>query len=588
MRRRFVSRRLVVLGLSVASTLAAETFQRDQMAVPASDKVTVSRETYPGLLNPNPRGWYYKCANVVVAPDGSLVACFQSSDSHTSLTTNIMVARSEDGGKTWFDHRAIAHSDVWVDHAIWVVPQMSVLRDGRIVIVCDRGERTAAEGQPMLSDWQKPGRGMANYLLWSSDSGRTWTAPKKVDEIGGEPGYVFEQSDGTLAFTRTESARTKELRNPPAPWGDIYYRNRVVFSDDGGRTWTRTATLSDDPFHGDAEVGITELAPGRLLAATREGFGNGRFGQPSRLIRSEDGGRTWPSAVLAPFYGQRTHLGKLQSGKLLVTYRHVWGNPGTRALIFGADEKIPFQPSSWIGDENACSLTPEALALRTGEGRSQAIDFCLYPAQDDRARVEVDAKLRVEAADLNGCAISAGCWVRFLPGRVCLADRPAAGFAIDASRWHDYRVVREKGTVSVYADGEMKLQEPIDGIWVREVHFGNRAITAANDDYAHNRAVSFWRAVAVKVSNPNDYSIDWSWDPARGYPDQFRRDREVQLDSAYAADCGYSSWAQLPNGRIVIVDYTSGNLDSFTWGPVGAGAAPIVRAYLVGEADLQR
>ena len=584
---RFTVGTALALSLGAVAAIARE-FNFEPLAVPAAQKVTVSLPHYPGMSNPNPRGWYYKCANVVTAANGSLVACYQASDNHTSLSTDIVVARSTDGGKTWFGHRSIAHADVWVDHAVWVVPQMSVLRDDRIVIVCDRGERKPGEAWPMLSAWQTPSRGMANYVLWSSDNGQSWTRPAQVDNVGGEPGYVCEMANGTLGFARTESVRTTVLRNPPAPWGEIYYRNRLVVSEDGGKTWGAGAILGDDPFQADCEVGLATASSGRVVAATRIGFGNGRFGNPSRLIWSADNGRTWETPIVAPFYGQRPHIGFLKSGKLLVTYRHVWGSPGTRALLFGPEEQIPFQPSSWIVDEKRCQLAEGALQLSTGKGNLEAVDFSLYPAADDRSRVEVNATLRVAAAEKNGCAISAGCWVRFLPDRICLADRPSAGFAFDTRNWHSYRILRENGNVSLYADGALRLTESIRGLWVREVHFGNRPVTPANDDYAENRAETAWKAVSAKVDNPGQYSIDWKWDPSQGYPDQFRRDREVKLDSAYAADCGYSSWTQLHDGRIVIVDYTSDNMDSYSWGEVGHGAAPIVRAYLVQERDLHR
>ncbi len=571
-------------------------FHRDSLAVPESAKVTVTPDHYPGLENPNPRGWYYKCANVVLAHDGALVASWQLSDNHTSLTSYIMAARSTDGGRTWGEYQVISAANVWEHHGVWVVPQMSILRDGRIVIVSDYGQRTPGQEWPMLAHWQKPGRGMSNHLFWSSDHGKTWSKGEKVDDVGGEPGYIREFSDGTLAYTRTSSAVTDELRNPPLPWGNIYYRNEIVFSRDGGRTWNESAWLSDSPFHGDCEVGLTELSPGRLIAASRIGLGNGRFGHPSRLLFSEDNGMTWPKAVPAPFYGQRVHLGKLKSGKLLATYRNVWGTPGTRAVVFDPAVDAGFQPNSWILEEERVVLDAGQMTLRTENGQRGAVEFNLYPAQDDRSRVEVVATLRVEEAESNAVALSAGVWVHFAPDRVYLGDRPEAGFAMDTREWHTYRVVRENGVVRIDVDGKERLSARIDDLWVREVRFGNRAVSGVigsaqgqRERYSDNRGVSHWRSVAVKVDNEKDTSIDWSWNPARGYPDQFRRDRTVVLDYSYPADCGYSSWTQLPDGRIVIVDYTTGgDLDSFSWGQLGKGTAPFIRAYLVTEADLVR
>ena len=112
-----------------------------------------------------------------------------------------------------------------------------------------------------------------------------------------------------------------------------------MFSDDQGRTWGRTAWLADSPFFGDCEVGLAQLAPGKLIAASRIGLGNGRFGHPGRLLFSDDNGKTWPRAQPAPFYGQRVHIRKLQSGKLLVTYRNVWGTPGARGRWFSRSRK---------------------------------------------------------------------------------------------------------------------------------------------------------------------------------------------------------------------------------------------------------
>jgi len=587
---------LLTLSLVAGTVSATAAFSRDSLVVPDDRKFTVTQKEYPGLTNPNPHGWYYKCANIVLARDGSLVAAWQISDNHTSLLSHIMAARSTDGARTWGDYQVLASANVWEDRGIWVVPQMSVLRDGRIVIVCDWGQRNPGQDMPMLVQWQKPNRGMANYVLWSSDNGRTWTKPEKVDDVGGEPGYVLETADGTLAFTRTSSQETDKLRNPPLPWGPNYYRNEIVFSRDGGKTWKETAWLADSPFHGDCEVGLAEIAPGKLVAASRIGLGNGRFGHPSRLLFSDDNGRTWPRSGPAPFYGQRVHLGKLQSGKFLATYRNVWGTPGTRALVLDPQEDLGFQPTSHILEEERCELTSGQLTLRTANGQRGAVEFNLYPAQDDQSRVEFSASLRVEETESNGVAISAGVWVHFAPDRVYLGDRPADGFALNTREWHDYRIVREKGTVRIFVDGQEKLHAPIGDIWVREVRFGNRAVSgligsaaAGRQPYSQNRAISHWRGLGVKVANADDYSIDWKWTPAQGYPDQFRRDRTVVLDYSNPADCGYSSWTQLPDGKIIIVDYTTGgDLGSFSWGGKGEGTAPFIRAYHVTEQDLVR
>lgn len=590
-RSRWLPSAFILASIVAMPAVFAKEYNRDSLAVQASAKFTVTPQSYPGLTNPNPRGgWYYKCANVVLAKDGALVACWQLSDNHTSIMSHIFVARSLDGGKTWQDYQSIAQANVWEDMSVWVVPQMSALRDGRLVIISDLGMRGPGQDFPMLSAWQKPNRGMSNHVFWSSDHGKTWTKGEKIDEVGGEPGYIVELADGNLAYTRTSSAVTDQLRNPPAPWNNVYYRNEIVFSRDGGKTWPEKHWLADSPFHGDCEVGLAETSPGHLLAVSRIGLGNGRFGHPSRVAFSDDSGRTWPRFEVAPFYAQRPHVQRLQSGKYLVTYRNVWGTPGSRAIVFDPSKDMGFQPNSWILDETRCELSSEQLTLRTLEGKKGAVEFNLYPAQSDDSRIEIVATLKVESAEANSCSISAGCWINFQPGRVSLAGRPEVGFEVDARTWHTYRIVREKGVLTIAVDGIEKLRSTVGDLWVREVRFGNRSVPKGSENYTQNAGVSHWKSVAAKVTNDTrDVSIDWSWSPVQGYPDQFRRDRTVVLDYAHPADCGYSSWTQLPDGRIVILDYTNGgSLESYSWGGKSEGAAPFIRAYLVTEADLVR
>jgi hypothetical protein len=77
----------------------------------------------------------------------------------------------------------------------------------------------------------------------------------------------------------------------------------------------------------------------------------------------------------------------------------------------------------------------------------------------------------------------------------------------------------------------------------------------------------------VRVRNRRDHSIDWRWNASQGYPDQFRRDRVIRLEKCGAfvnGDCGYSSWSELPDGTVVVVDYTTGNPPA---------PRPLLRAY---------
>ena len=561
-------------SLSAYSQSSLSSSYRHRMkAIPDENKFFVARDLYKSANSPNPKGWYHSVAGVVETNEG-LVATYRLSDAHTCLVSHIMVAYSKDGGRTWKGHRSISEKNAYEDGAVWVAPQLSKLSDGRLVIIADLGERNPSDDWPMLSRWQQPSRGMSNHLFWSDDNGKTWDGPHKIDDVGGEPGYIVELSDGTLLYTRTESAQTDQLWNPPLPWGETYYRCVAVFSDDNGKTWDRTSILADSPLHGDCEVGVVELAPDTLLAVTRIGFGGGRFGQPSRMIYSYDNGRTWTQHEMAPFYGQRTIVRKLQSGKLLVTYRHRWGTLASYAVMIDPSEAVGFQPSSFIWEPENCRVEDGVMTIRSEEGTEGQVEFSLYPAQAPSTDVTIETELKVEAADKNGCVINAGIGIRFAPNRVSLVEEPEIGFDIDASQWHTYKIVRTKGKVFVYVDGEQQLEENTADMAIRYVSFGT-------DGNKENSSLTYWRSLTTRVENQNDYSIDWQWHARDGYPDQFRRDREVLLDKS--ADSGYSGWWQMENGDIVIVDYTNESIHSASQ---RQAPQPFIRSYLTDEAFL--
>lgn len=558
-----------------------DNMRKHMLQIPESNKHLVASE----------EGVYISFPGVAKAKDGGLVCSYIRSDTHKKRTTDIMVARSEDGGLTWKDHKAIAHADVYNQGCVYVVPRINAISDGRIVLICDKGKRTPNGQFYKLSTWVLH-KEMVNELFWSHDGGRTWEGPYPIDDVGGEPEYIHELSNGSLMFTRTEVAYTDEhFPFNQAVYNDldnkekygtitgmkVYYQAVAVFSDDRGATWTRTSLLADNSLYSDAEAGFAEIAPGSLLAVTRCCDCIGRYGQPSRLLRSEDYGVTWDHGVLAPFYGHRPTLGILESGKALVVFRNRPGTNATYAFVFDPNEKFAYQPNSYIWDEADCMLEQDVMTIRTQEGREHAVQFILYPAQHGTSRVEVETELRLEAADVNGCSISAGCRIRFMPSRICLADRPEEGFDCITEEWHHYRIIREGEELTIYVDGELKLQANTHGVSTRAVSFGNAHF---EPHISGNESVSHWRSFQLKVDNPDDYSVEWQWDAMHGYPDQFRRDRFVKLDPSYSTfggDNGYAQWTQTEDQSIVILDYTR---------PSPTDTYPLVRSYVIREEQL--
>ncbi len=581
----------IILFFICYATMQAQDFRHAMRIFPDSSKFNLVKDKFPAKEALSRKGWYYSVAGIVSTPSG-YVASYRRSDFHTATFTDIMVAYSKDG-RAWSGHHSIAHADVWHENSVWIAPQITKLRSGKLVIICDLGNRTSGQDWPMLSDWQKPNRGMSNHLFWSDDDGKTWSAPQQCDNVGGEPGYITEMQDGKLIYTRTVSKKTDKLWNPPMPWGDIYYLSQTTRSLDGGKTWENPVTLADSPFIGDCEVGTAELGPDTLLAITRVGFGGGYIMQPSRFVYSYNGGTAWDKPFLSPIYAQRPIVRKLKSGKLLTVYRNCYGTSGTYAFLFDQKEKFDYTPTTFIYNEDRCLLKDGVMTLKTGSKVTDYAFFGFYPAQSPDAIVTIEASLKVDQADIDGCNIGAGCWVRFMPNRVCLAEKPEIGFDVDATQWHDYKIVRGNGKITILVDGKEKLKAPINGLENRLVTIGSRQVKnfawdhigdEKNESSIEQASISHWKALHVSVDNKEDYDIDWSWNPSKGYPDQFRRDRLIGLDIIASAPghCGYPSISQDADGKIIIADYTVG----------GNGGTPtdmpFIRAYITTEKELMK
>lgn len=526
-----------------------------------------------------------------------LVCAYLQTDQHLRTTTEVMTAISDDGGRTWNSHRSLAHLDCRNDGAIWLSPEINSLGDGRLALLCDRAERTVNQEHVSLYRWQKAERGMSNYLFISEDAGQKWSQPRKIDAIGGEPERLHRLSNGLLLYSCTVSGdrrkpqSQKEIQATLEP--QAYYKNMLMASHDNGKTFAPYATLADDEYYSDCEVGLVEFAPGQLLAISRCGDGGGRFGQCSRVRRSSDYGRSWSDPVLVPIYAQRPIPGKLLSDRLLVSWRNYSGTIASCVGILDPEHLPAYEPGCFLRDESRCRMENGIMVMETGEGIGDAATYHFYPAQDDDTEITIEAEMQLEAEDICGCVITAGVRVRLLPGRVEMED--GTGFEMDTSLFHRYHINRKNGRLTIRIDDILKLDCDCRKSAVRNVAFGNRAFTHdeylrlpetdpraefASVHFIRNRSLSRWKSLRVKVSNSCDHAIDWHWNSKNGYLDPYRRENTIILDyndSFSHADNGYSGWSQLPDGTIVVCDYTRGS---------PAATKPFIRAYRLAEEDL--
>src|SRR4051794_7611623 len=86
-------------------------------------------------------GRFTKNPDIIRFPSGRMMLVFGDDDSHWAQEiTRITSLESTDGGKTWGNPRVIAHTDRRKGEERWLTPRISLLRDGRVVVLCDHDD----------------------------------------------------------------------------------------------------------------------------------------------------------------------------------------------------------------------------------------------------------------------------------------------------------------------------------------------------------------------------------------------------------------------------------------------------------------
>jgi len=200
-------------------------------------------------------------------PDGTLVMSFttladwrdlpETPPGKRPLSQQVAVIRSADGGKTWPCEDEVVYLGSPLNFRHLASSPAVRLEDGTLLLAtfgCDHG-----------GPWKGP-------IYASRDEGRTWELRSIIDHI-----VVDEPALGTLPDGRvllvSRNQPVEKLENSP-----------VIFSDDGGKTWSEPVW-----------TGVAMAAP--HMVVQRDGtvvivYGPGGGGG-ARAIFSTDGGDSW-------------------------------------------------------------------------------------------------------------------------------------------------------------------------------------------------------------------------------------------------------------------------------------------------------
>jgi hypothetical protein len=539
-RREFLGTTALAASASAALGAAPGVPQRSAMAT-----LEGTGRVWPIWRNP---GRFTKNPDIVRFPSGKMMLVFSDSDQHWAQgITRITTLETTDEGKTWGNPKVIAEADVRKGEERWITPRITLQKSGRLIVICDHDDyKHAHEDQPS-----------GIWIWFSDDEGRTWSRPRLTGVPGLEPGRIIELPDGTLLMS-SHMAFRDNFKNAEF----------VMRSRDGGLTWEDLSVIAKDRIHNFCEGQVLMLSSGVLACITRE---NNHNGYPSYVNFSYDQGHTWAPPKILPFSGDRPFVGQMSDGRVLVTYRNQSGNAGTNAWLGDLFADSGYQVFG-IHYGDACEIQDGTLHIKNqtdGDTR-----YTLMPPENFRSNIVLEATLRVEGPADNAIAtFSIGriglrayvlrdqIWLDF--GRGGQGPNPAhpthpgadARHAVDMTKEHRLSFKTLRGRIWVEVDGVPVIHAVVTQEFpLSPTMFGRPK---------ESRGDVWFRSVCYQAVNETEPGYSWVWEARSGkLPDQYQFDNILVVapnppEAGKTPDHGYSSWVQLPNGKIYMVDYSN-------------------------------
>lgn len=210
-------------------------------------------------------------------------------------------------------------------------PTVARLDDGTLAVVCSglRAEHVCPFGKTVLNT--------------STDNGRTWSAPRVIQDspIDDRDGGLVSLGGGKLLVTwfRSDTRQYADAGWLPeaerrswaavfATWTDAQVNallgSWILLSDDGGATWSAPLRAPVSTTHGP----IPLRTGGLLYLGKRYQTWDDMGSSPITAARSTDGGRTWETLGSVPVHPgtdpanyHEPHLVELPSGRLVAMIR---------------------------------------------------------------------------------------------------------------------------------------------------------------------------------------------------------------------------------------------------------------------------
>ncbi|MGH9373431.1 MAG: sialidase family protein, partial [Vicinamibacterales bacterium] len=224
----------------------------------------------------------YRIPSVIVTPGGTVLAFAEGRRAGAADAGDIdlVAKRSRDGGASWSAMQVVGDNGAnTFGNPCPVIDRAT----GTIWLLTTQNRGTDRE-QDIIAGTSKAGRTV--WLMKSVDDGATWSKPVEITSNVTRHGWTW-YATGPGVGIQTGSGR---LVIPANHAEDGIHHSHLVFSDDGGKSWTLGASAAA----GTNESQVVELADGRLMLNMRN---HPPKPENVRMVAtSDDGGRTLSAA----------------------------------------------------------------------------------------------------------------------------------------------------------------------------------------------------------------------------------------------------------------------------------------------------
>jgi hypothetical protein len=321
--------------------------------------------TDPVIVAPAESGKRAFFGDMIKLDDGRLLVAYRESVAHIDQDGRIMVVQSRDQGHTWSTPRVAI--DTPIDDRD---PKLVQMRDGTVLMNFFRTDWTGYPGRPVTL--------VGTFVTRSTDKGANWSTPIEVGTAMEGPSDVV-----VGAYYAGHAATHGPILELPN--GDLlvplYGRlpeggtgpATVVRSTDGGRTWPREneSVIGRSATFDFQEPNVSLLEDGSLLSVIRTSI------NIAYVSRSYDGGHTWTTPVSTDLPASSHHQLVLGNGDVLFTYGDLSGTFGPGRPTVGrllqhpernidAKKDILIYDAAINGPATTDQANPSSVELRPG------------------------------------------------------------------------------------------------------------------------------------------------------------------------------------------------------------------------------